>query len=379
MAKTSIEESTAAYEQWLRQELGRDLVEADLATKHEQMAAQPFPFLRATYWRWAEMILRVCPELAKAPSVLAVGDIHLENFGTWRDVEGRLIWGVNDYDEAHEMPYALDLVRLGVSAALGTPHLDTNKHICAHILEGYRAGLKDPHPIVLDQDYGWMRSIFVVNEAGRQHFWQKIDTLSGHKSAAPPKDYVKALRAALPDPKIALRFEPRTAGLGSLGRPRFVGIGDWKGGRILREAKAALPSAWSLFHGRATALHCYEMATGRYRAPDPWYDVRKGIVVRRLSPNNRKLDTGHEPGLLASPKMLHAMGHELAAIHLGGADRHAAIEKDLRKRKSGWLYQALERAAAFVRADQAKWKRYYKKWTRKHGGKPHKRGKKKRR
>ncbi len=94
--------------------------------------------------------------------MLAVGDIHLENFGTWRDVEGRLIWGVNDYDEAHEMPYALDLVRLGVSAALGTPHLDTDKHICGHILEGYRAGLKDPHPIVLDQDYAWMRSIFVV-------------------------------------------------------------------------------------------------------------------------------------------------------------------------------------------------------------------------
>ena len=61
-------------------------------------------------------ILNVCPDLANAPSVLAVGDIHLENFGTWRDAEGRLVWGVNDYDEAAEMPYILDLVRLAVSA-----------------------------------------------------------------------------------------------------------------------------------------------------------------------------------------------------------------------------------------------------------------------
>jgi len=32
--------------------------------------------------------------------VLAVGDLHVENFGTWRDAEGRLIWGVNDFDES---------------------------------------------------------------------------------------------------------------------------------------------------------------------------------------------------------------------------------------------------------------------------------------
>jgi hypothetical protein len=26
------------------------------------------------------------------PRVLGVGDIHLENFGTWRDAEGRMVW-----------------------------------------------------------------------------------------------------------------------------------------------------------------------------------------------------------------------------------------------------------------------------------------------
>src|SRR6202043_2779078 len=112
------------------------IIAADLLKKHERMSSGPFPFLRATYWRWAETILDICPALADAPSTLAVGDIHLENYGSWGDVEGRLIWGVNDFDEAAEMPYPLDLVRLGASAMLGCPDLDTVGDIAANILFG---------------------------------------------------------------------------------------------------------------------------------------------------------------------------------------------------------------------------------------------------
>ena len=50
--------------------------------------------------------------------MLGVGDLHVENFGTWRDAEGRLIWGINDFDEACPMPYTIDLVRLAASADL---------------------------------------------------------------------------------------------------------------------------------------------------------------------------------------------------------------------------------------------------------------------
>ena len=96
-------------------------VATDLAAKSDAMRASGFVFLRATYWRWAEIIPEICPDLTSAPQVLAVGDIHLENYGTWRDRDGRLIWGVNDFDEAAEMPYALDLVRLSTSAALAAP------------------------------------------------------------------------------------------------------------------------------------------------------------------------------------------------------------------------------------------------------------------
>ena len=87
---SDIRRSAEHYEAWLQKQLHGELVKKDLRKKHEKMGQDPFVFLRATYWRWAETVLDVCPELGQAPRVLAVGDIHLENFGTWRDAEARL-------------------------------------------------------------------------------------------------------------------------------------------------------------------------------------------------------------------------------------------------------------------------------------------------
>ena len=67
--------ATAAYEKWLGSQVV--IVGSDLAYKHEQMASDPFPFLRATYYRWAEVFPEACPELAGAPRVLAVADLHV--------------------------------------------------------------------------------------------------------------------------------------------------------------------------------------------------------------------------------------------------------------------------------------------------------------
>ena len=111
-----ITKATQKYEAWLVRHL--HLLESDLQLKHQQMRSAPFPFLRATYYRWAQTWMETCAGAARAPRVLAVGDLHVENFGTWRDIEGRLIWGINDFDEAWRLPYTNDLVRLAASALL---------------------------------------------------------------------------------------------------------------------------------------------------------------------------------------------------------------------------------------------------------------------
>ena len=60
---TDIRQSTARYEDWLRAQLAGDVVKKDLERKHEKMRESPFAFLRATYWRWAETVLEICPDL----------------------------------------------------------------------------------------------------------------------------------------------------------------------------------------------------------------------------------------------------------------------------------------------------------------------------
>lgn len=106
MAHSFIDDNTA-YETWLHAQC--DVVRKDLKHKHKRKRKKKnsFVFLRATFFRWAKRIEKLCADLADAPAVLSVGDTHIENFGTWRDAEGRWVWGVNDFDEAATIPYPL--------------------------------------------------------------------------------------------------------------------------------------------------------------------------------------------------------------------------------------------------------------------------------
>ena len=62
----NINRATRQYEIWLGEHL--TLVPDDLTDKHTKMAAAVFPFLRATFYRWAQERPRVCAALAKAPA-----------------------------------------------------------------------------------------------------------------------------------------------------------------------------------------------------------------------------------------------------------------------------------------------------------------------
>ena len=134
--------SNQEYEAWLKTTL--EIVPADLKEKHTLMAQDVFSFLRATFFRWCQLFPEVCPEFDKAPQTLAVGDLHVENFGTWRDAEARLVWGINDFDEVATMPFSIDLVRLATSAhlAINAGHLGLeHKEACLAIAQGYKEGL----------------------------------------------------------------------------------------------------------------------------------------------------------------------------------------------------------------------------------------------
>jgi len=163
----------------------------------------------------------------------------------------------------------------------------------------------------------------------------------------------------MPDADLKMNVRPGTAGTGSLGRPRWVALAEWKGGPVVREAKAVVPSGWSRVPGRAIdKIAIMEIARGHYRAPDPWYQLTKeNVIVRRLSPNARKIEVEKNKEVLLEGEMLEAMGRELANIHLGVADRGAVIEQDLNERMDRWLVQATEKAADGTRQEFKQWKR----------------------
>ena len=125
----------------------------------------------------------------------------MENFGTWRDAEGRLIWGVNDFDEAHPMSYANDLVRLAVSAHLASEAGSLplkQRDICDSILEGYREGLRTGGlPFVLGEQNEWLRQIAESKLRDPVHFWAKMDALPTVKET-PPISAIDAIEHLMP-------------------------------------------------------------------------------------------------------------------------------------------------------------------------------------
>lgn len=351
--------ATKSYEAWLAQRTR--IVEADLAFKHEQMSLDTFSFMRATFYRWMELWAEYCTDLAKAPVVLGVGDLHIQNFGTWRDKEGRVVWGISDFDEAFQLPYTNDLVRLAVSAhlAISSDRLAIKPaDACDAIIKGYIAGLHDGgRPFVLAERHDWLRGTVMSELRDPEKFWKKLASLPTITERAPAKAR-KALEAALPEKKLEYRLVHRVAGLGSLGRQRFVAIADWNGSLIAREAKARVPSACAWASGEEDPSRQYEQAVEQaIRCPDPFLELHKAWIVRRLAPDCSRVELSMLPRSRDEYKLLEAMGRETANVHLGSRRAIAAVKRDLSERPHRWLHDAAKAMIYATVEDWEMWQR----------------------
>jgi hypothetical protein len=347
-------QTTRSYEAWLARHA--TLVRADLRVKHARMGESPFVFLRGTFYRWIQRWPTVCATLDDVPVVLAVGDLHLENFGTWRDLEGRLVWGVNDVDEACRLPYTNDLVRLATSAllAIREAHLALSpRDACVAILDGYTNSLeRGGQPVVLAERHRWLRQIALNDLRDPVGFWRKVASQRPATGSVPHA----ALRSLMPVPGLRYRVIRRVAGVGSLGRPRFVALAEWGGALIAREAKTLVPSA-ALWASGATssATYCDTLLARAIRVPDPFFATTKRWIVRRLAPDCSRIEMAELPKRRDEAKLLRAMGWETANIHLG--TRQVQLAKNLKKRPSRWLERAATDMAEDVVKDWQDWTR----------------------
>ena len=93
---------------------------AGFRTKFRKMAADPFAFYRGSACLfYADVDALEDPWADERTSrVWIQGDLHAENFGTYMDGAGVLIFDVNDFDEAYLGHFTWDLLRFAASVAL---------------------------------------------------------------------------------------------------------------------------------------------------------------------------------------------------------------------------------------------------------------------
>jgi Uncharacterized protein conserved in bacteria (DUF2252) len=356
----NIRKATESYEKWVGTRIR--VVKQDLDYKHEQMARSPFEFLRATFYRWAQLWPEVCAEEWKAPEVLAVGDLHVENFGTWRDAEGRLIWGVNDFDEAHPMAYTIDLVRLATSAhlAIEEEHLTLNtREVCDAILEGYRRGIDAKgKPFVLAEDSRWLRLIALNRLRDPVRFWKRMTKL-GELRAPVPDDIREKLEASLPVANMPYERKRRVAGLGSLGHLRVLALARWCDAWVAREAKVLTPSAviWASGTPQSEKILYPEIISRAARVQDPFLRLFDSFMIRRIAPDCSRILLASLPEDHDEARLLEAMGYETANIHVGSRKMVPAIVRDLKERPRRWLHRASKEMMEATHRDWLKWRK----------------------
>ncbi len=99
------------------------LMRADPAAfraKYRKMARDPHAFYRGTACLFYSDVTSETDDWSRhgAERIWIHGDLHVENFGTYLNSDGRLVFDINDFDEAYLGRFTWDLQRFAASLAL---------------------------------------------------------------------------------------------------------------------------------------------------------------------------------------------------------------------------------------------------------------------
>ena len=254
--------------QILRFNAGRD--PERLALKYRNMRADPFVFLRATCHLFYAR-LPGATVLEAAPAAWACGDLHLENFGSYKGDNRLVYFDINDFDEALLAPATWDLVRFLASLLVGRASLHASHEdalgLCRAYLEAYGAALAQGKARWVERETasGPVGELLAsLRDRHRPEFLDRRTELKrnrrhiridGHKALAATvqqrgqvMEFFEGFARQQPDPGFfkVLDVARRIAGNGSLGVDRFIVLVQGKGspdGNYLLDLKQALPSA----------------------------------------------------------------------------------------------------------------------------------------
>jgi uncharacterized protein (DUF2252 family) len=293
-----------------------------LKLKYQLMADNAFTFFRATCHLFYED-LGASPALNVGPLVWACGDLHLENFGSYRAANGLVYFDINDFEEAVVAPASWELARflcsIGMATDLWKYSMKEAEALMLLVLKAYTKQLQEGKAYAIEKETSapLIQEFFEMAERQREKEMIKARIDKKKKSLRIIKDKTLSLdketyNLVKTDANIFLKQQYdylkvkdvafRIAGMGSLGVKRYVLlVNDLRQDKLrLLDIKLAMPSssapylkstqpAWRSDASRIiTAQSLMQYAPPRFIGTLPIGNEQ--YVLKQLQPSAQKID-----------------------------------------------------------------------------------------
>lgn len=337
-----------------------------LQLKYEHMRSDPFVFLRgACHLFYAR--LPTSGIFKSAPLVWSCGDLHLENFGSFKGDNRLAYFDLNDFDEGILAPASWDLVRMLTSLRVGAQSLGLKpgeaQTLCEVFLKGYGSALMSGKAYWVEPQtaHGLVKELLEgLRERQRPDFLNsrtlikgkrrtlKIDGKKALPAGTAQKNKVMAFMSDFareqPNPSFykVLDIARRIAGTGSLGVDRYAILVQGKGspdGNYLLDLKEARPSSLAPYlkvkqpkwksHAHRVVEVQHRMQAVSMAFLQPVLIDHNAYVLRGLQPTEDRVSlNGAKQSLADIKKVITVMGNIVGWAQLRSGGREGSATTD---------------------------------------------------
>ena len=373
-----------------------------LRYKFRNMSQNAFVFYRGTAHLFYQDLRKNAPIL-NAPPVWMCGDLHLENFGSFKGDNRVAYFDVNDFDESTLGSALIDPARLMTSIYVASDFLRINKEerelLSKRFLETYAHTISKGYIRYLEQesskgiikDFLKMVASRKLNAFIADRIENKKDKtqliINNKTTLSVPKEIKNAVRLAI-DTWAASTNKPefykikdiayRIAGTGSLGIERYILLvnGNGKNDHYLLDVKEARPSAVETYlktppypHFNSEAERVIELQKRIQPVPPALLSAinfnNKSFVIRELQPTSDKIDLSlFADKIKKLTQLLEPMAQTLAWGQLRSGGRQGSSIADtlieFGKNKNDWEDKVLDFAKEYSEKVKADYKEYVK-------------------
>jgi uncharacterized protein (DUF2252 family) len=380
--------------------------------KVDAMAKSPFAFFRGAFHLFSADVVNSIggpmPLPESFPEWDIVGDLHCDNYGTFKAADEVIHYDVNDFDETTTGRIDFDICRLATSLFLAArepegSELKSSVAVVVTVAQAYAQAMQHQfnkgkgHAEVIDEKTpsgcavidDLVRTMWATKRTDYIHkLTHKTD--GGRKFILSEKyfrvtdaerervnrlltDYLK--RHGKPEGDAFWTVEDiagRIAGVGSLGRDRFAvllkGKGDADAHNVVMELKEAQPSGYDLARKRpaklaARAEYVITMQAKSQAASSPFLgyatDGGASFQIRQLGPHDNRVDSGSQKpavleGLAQIQAKILARVHARAAARAGGPTALPAELADV----DGFAHRVVAFALSYADVVKRDWTRF---------------------